>query len=384
MNEEKKWLEEEEEQEDGYPIEYSITSSPNDFNVKTIVDFIDAGTVKVPAFQRNYVWDKRRASRLIESIIMGLPIPQLFFYEAGKNQFIVIDGQQRLMTVYYFMKGRFPKLEKRAVLRRYIDLKGNIPTNILQEDEYFDDFDLDFGIHYTSATNRLHKRKHSTLEDDDRSTFDLRAVRCIFIKQHYPQDDTAMYEIFNRLNTGGVNLTAQEIRSSLYHSEFYTMIARANVHDQWRKLTTPDPDSRMRDMEILVRGFAMLLEEEDYQGSMVRFLNNFSEKARKYDKTKVQYLESVFHAFLQKTSALPPEMFQLQAGRFSASMYEAVFAAACKDAIRNNDYQVRDIDVSKLAILKTDADFQKASRYRTAAKENVATRLRKAREILFG
>lgn len=383
MSEEKQWVEEEEEQDDGYPIDYSITSSPNDFNVKTIVDFIDAGTMRVPAFQRNYVWEKRRASRLIESIIMGLPIPQLFFYEAGKNQFTVIDGQQRLMTVYYFTKGRFPKLEKRAALRRYIDQRGSVPTNILQQDEYFGDFDLDFGQRYTNANNRLYKRKYSTLEDDDRTTFDLRAVRCIFIKQHKPEDNSAMYEIFNRLNTGGVNLTAQEIRSSLYHSEFYTMIAKANAEEQWRRLTTPDPDTRMKDMEILVRGFAMLLDEENYQGSMVRFLNNFSEKAKKYDSNKVQYLESVFHSFLKKTTILPPEMFQLQPGRFSASMYEAVFAAACTDAIRNNDVQVKNIDIAKFAILKNDQDFQKASRYRTAAKDNVTIRLRKAREILF-
>ena len=81
--------------------EYDITASPNDFNIKTLFDFIQSETVKIPAFQRNYVWDLTRASKLIESIIIGIPIPQIFLYEKSQNEFLVIDGQQRLMTIYY-------------------------------------------------------------------------------------------------------------------------------------------------------------------------------------------------------------------------------------------------------------------------------------------
>jgi hypothetical protein len=93
-------------------IEYDITSSPNDFNVRTIVDFVGSGSVKIPGFQRNYVWDIRRASRLVESLLIGLPIPQVFLYEERRNSFLVIDGQQRLMSIFYFAKGRF--LERRS------------------------------------------------------------------------------------------------------------------------------------------------------------------------------------------------------------------------------------------------------------------------------
>ena len=65
-------------EDDSYRIdEYELVSSPNDFNTKTLVDFIDSGVVIIPSFQRNYVWDIKRASKLIESIIVGLPIPQV-------------------------------------------------------------------------------------------------------------------------------------------------------------------------------------------------------------------------------------------------------------------------------------------------------------------
>ena len=73
-------------------IDYDISVSPNDFNLKTLFDFIDSGIVKIPGFQRNYVWDLKRASKLIESLLIGVPIPQIFLYEEKKNSFLVIDG----------------------------------------------------------------------------------------------------------------------------------------------------------------------------------------------------------------------------------------------------------------------------------------------------
>src|SRR5258708_6490446 len=114
------WFEEpSEDQDDDLNIsEYDITASPNDFNVKTIFDFIESGALTIPGFQRNYVWDRKRASKLIESLLIGLPIPQIFLFQEGRNKFLVIDGQQRLMSIYYFVKGRFPKKSKRPELRR--------------------------------------------------------------------------------------------------------------------------------------------------------------------------------------------------------------------------------------------------------------------------
>src|ERR1022692_5043 len=119
------------ETEDGQIDEYDLTSTPNDFNTTTIFNFIESGAVKIPGFQRNYVWDIKRASKLIESLIIGLPVPQVFLYEEGRNSFLVIDGQQRLMTMYYFIKQRFPKKEKRAELRRLSNEESQIPDEIL-------------------------------------------------------------------------------------------------------------------------------------------------------------------------------------------------------------------------------------------------------------
>jgi len=71
--------------------EYDITATPNDFNVITIHNFIESGALVIPGFQRNYVWDIKRASKLVESLILGLPVPQIFLYEEKRNKFQVID-----------------------------------------------------------------------------------------------------------------------------------------------------------------------------------------------------------------------------------------------------------------------------------------------------
>ena len=111
-NKDYKWYEGDDDDNDvGVSFtEYDISASPNDFNISTLFDFISSGIVKIPGFQRNYVWDIKRASKLIESILIGIPIPQIFLFEEAKNRFLVIDGQQRYMTIFYFKQKRF--LEK--------------------------------------------------------------------------------------------------------------------------------------------------------------------------------------------------------------------------------------------------------------------------------
>ena len=377
------WIQIEEEEE--FPVEYRITASPNDFNVNTLYNLIDQGKVKLPGFQRNYVWDIKKASRLIESIIMGLPVPQLFFYEKARNDFLVIDGQQRLLTVFYFIKGKFPREEKRAELRRILDQRGSIPQDFLNSPEYFSEFTLKLGPHgITGAMNRLDGLTYQTLEEEDRETFGLRPIRCVVIQQHDPKDDdSSMYEIFFRLNTGGINLTPQEIRVSLYYSEFYAMLSKVNLEERWRRLTRPEPDLHMRDIEILLRGFAMLTDGRTYAPPMIRFLNLFSNKSKSFSNEDITYYESLFGTFLDQCADLPEQAFTSQTRRFSTSMYDAIFTAACEDAFASRNLEVKHIDATKLSRLKSDPEFVRATQSQTTSKANVDLRLQRARQILF-
>ena len=377
-------IEDETDIEEDYSLtEYDITAFPSDFNIKTIFDFMESEIFKVPVFQRNYVWDLTRASKLIESIIIGIPVPQIFLYEKTKNEFLVIDGQQRLMTIYYFIKMRFPKKEKRYELRRIFDERGRIPDDILHNDDYFSNFKLRLPEKLPDRKNKLNKLNYETL-GEYKSTFEMRTIRNIIIKQNYPPGDySVIYEIFNRLNTGGMNLTPQEIRTSLYHSDFYDMLYRINLDTRWRRLIgIPEPDIHMRDVEMLLRGFAMLVGGDNYKPSMVKFLNKFSNDAKSFTEQDVKYLESLFGSFLNSCQNLNERAFTGKTNRINISIYEAVFTAVCEAAYEDKSLNIAPITEEQLNLLKNDEDVKNATISKTASKMNVETRLRRARELL--
>ncbi|MBI5060494.1 DUF262 domain-containing protein [candidate division KSB1 bacterium] len=364
--------------------DYAITATPNDFNVLTINQFLTSGAVKIPGFQRNYVWDIGRASKLIESLIMGLPVPQVFLYEEERNRFLVIDGQQRLMSIYYFMSKRFPKEEKRVELRRIFDEQGRIPDNVLHNDEYFLTFNLRLPQLLPNRPNRLRGLNYSTL-GEFKTQFELRTIRNVIVKQNEPpNDDSSIYEIFNRLNTGGVNLSPQEIRISLYHSSFYEMLHRLNGIEGWRRfLGLPEPDLHMKDVEVLLRGFALLASTENYTPSMKRFLNQFSKQCKRNTPDQNVYLERLFSVFLDSTRELPEDAFTSQrTRRFNVALFESAFAAACDPAFTGRTLVIPAMDLDRIRRLDADPEFIAASQQGTTQTLNVNTRLRRARAIL--
>jgi uncharacterized protein with ParB-like and HNH nuclease domain len=379
------WFEDYAEDDDDIQInEYDITATPNDFNVSTLYNFVESGAVRIPGFQRNFVWDRVRASKLIESLILGLPVPQLFLYEQSRNRFLVIDGQQRLMSIYYFIKKRFPLKEKRSELRTIFDEHGKIPDNVLHDDGYFETFNLRLPEKVPNHRNKFKGLNYSTL-GDYKTQLDLRPLRNVVVKQNSPSDDdSAMYEVFNRLNTGGVNLEPQEIRTSMYHSKFYDMLYRLNNQPGWRKLLgSEEADLHMKDIEILLRGFAMLIDGEQYTPSMVRFLNQFSRRCRAHDEPKNEYLKNLFVSFLEACTELPEKaLTNKKNNRFNIALYEAVFTATTKSAFAGRRLVHGKIDPGQVANLESDGDFTGASLRSTTSTANVALRLKRAQDIV--
>ena len=381
------WFDEYAEDRDELQIEeYDITASPNDFTVMMLCSFVDSGLVRIPGFQRNFVWDLGRASKLIESLILGLPVPQLFLFEQERNKFLVIDGQQRLMSIYYFVKKRFPRIERRADIRSICDREGGMSDRVLHDDYYFQTFDLRLTSDVPDRENKLSGLSYATL-GDYRSRLDLRPIRNIIVKQNAPiGDDSSMFEMFNRLNSGGVNMRPQEIRTSLYDSEFYKMLYRINAECQeWRKLLRSDaPDLHMKDIEILLRGFAMLMDGAHYAPSMVSFLNRFSQECRKNSAEKNDYLERLFRSFLRACARLPDDVFlNKQNNRFNIALYEAVFAGSGKRAIAESRLIEGMLDAGRIRDLETDKEFSSAALEGTTNTANVEKRLSRA-EVIVG
>ena len=90
------------------PIQYEISSYGADYDVEGLVKRLERDDLLIPPFQRNYVWKLKEASRFIESLLLGLPVPGVFLVrEQDSNKLLVIDGQQRLKTLQFFYNGIF-------------------------------------------------------------------------------------------------------------------------------------------------------------------------------------------------------------------------------------------------------------------------------------
>ena len=350
-------------EDDGQIDEYDLTSTPNDFNVMTINSFIEAGSIEIPGFQRNFVWDIRKSSKLIESLLLGLPVPQLFLYESSRNKFLVIDGQQRMMSIFYFVHNRFPRREKRAEIRRLFAENEGLPDNILQDDTYFQPFKLNLSRPSDEKQSKFHGLNYSTL-GDYKSQLDLRPIRNIIVKQNSPKDDdSSIYEIFNRLNSGGVNLKPQEIRGCLYHSDFYTMLSTLNYDARWRRvLKMENLDLHMKDIEMLLRCIAMASEYKNYKPSLANFLNSYSKKVKTYNETDIHYMKELFQSYLLAIDAVDPDLFVSEKSRrFNIFIFEAVFVALAQRVLPQRKLIEIQLNNEVIQSILDDEDFQEAS-----------------------
>ncbi|WP_158135188.1 DUF262 domain-containing protein [Photobacterium damselae] len=374
------------QESESYPInEFQLTTTPNDFNISTIISFISSKVFKIPAFQRHYVWDIKRASKLIESLLIGLPIPQIFLYESGKNEFLVIDGQQRLMTLYYFFNGRFPKKEKRSELRAIFDEQGHIPEEIMQDDNYFQRFSLKLDGLVDGQENRFNGKNYNTL-GDSQMALNLATIRNMIIKPVATEDDEdgAMFEIFNRLNSGGMNLTPQEIRMSLYHSKFNVSLIELNENDFWRNtiLGKEIVDMRLNDVEAILRTLAMVHSREKYKTTISGFLNTFSNATKSFTQEDTDFFKELWDSFMVACGGVQVEDFRTGASRLSITLFESVFYAACRSSVEQKIVNIPTITSEYLTLLKADEIFIEASTGKTTRKDSVVTRTDRARTLL--
>jgi hypothetical protein len=257
-----------------------------------------------------------------------------------------------------------------------------MPDEVLHDDKYFVKFNLELPEIAPGKPNRFNGLNYSTL-DEHKTSFDLRTIRNIIVKQNKPSgDDSSIYEMFNRLNTGGINLKPQEIRTSLYHSAFYDMLYRVNTEAGWRVLLgIQEPDLHMKDVEILLRGFAMLLEGENYNPSMTKFLNQFSKAAKGFSEEKSAYLASLFESFVAQCKGLPKQALFSKSGKFSLPVFESVFVATCAQPLANGELLANPVRPELVAKLKADEAFVAASQAQTTNRANVSARLQRAKAI---
>ena len=234
---------EEAEVEEQDVIAYQISYYPADFTLKGYLDKFDSGQLQIPPFQRSYVWDQVKASKLIESFLLGLPVPGIFFYKERKtNRLQVIDGQQRILSAVRFFKNEFDE--------KIFRLKNVHP--------------------------RWNGRTYAELDESDRFQLNDTVLRATVVQQLDPDDDSSIYHIFERLNTGGINLNPMEILKCVYFGNYFSHLEDLNALKAWRMiLGQPVPDKRLRDVELVLRVIALMYNVAVYEKPMKGFLNKY-------------------------------------------------------------------------------------------------------------
>ena len=278
-------------------IRYDIMSFPTDFTVKVMYEKWQSGQLVIPDFQRRYVWGLPQASRLIESFLLRLPIPQLFLYqELSSPTLYVIDGHQRLATIARFYSGAFSDDRK-------FRLQG---VNQAWNGKSYDD-----------------------LIEDDRINLDDATLRSIIIRQIQPNDNSSVYQIFERLNTGGTQLNAMEIRRAIFRGKANGFLEKLNDNRNWQELIgVSKPDTRFRDVEILLRVLALSENWRSYSKPMKKFINDYMGVLDKADADQVMEVEQ---RFSQACSLVREELgekpFHLRQ-RLNLAALDAVMACA--------------------------------------------------------
>ncbi len=303
-----------------------------------------------PEFQRDFVWDLARASLFIDSLLIGLPIPSLFLGKSKADEsYIVIDGQQRLKSIYYFLQGKFNQNGKDKIFR----LKGL--TGREWDNKTYEELSI---IQKRRLNNAV---LNSTIIED------------IYLKP------SIIHDIFHRLNTGGMPLKDQEIRNCIYPGLLNKSLFQLNENNNWRALLSkPHPDKRLDDVELILRFQSLFYGLSDYRPSMREFLSSFMEQ----NSMNTGIIED-FKQVFEKTCETIFSEIGINAFRspkyFNKSVFDSVIVSV---AILLRDGVILENLKNKHSDLLKNEEYQMSISEATTTSQNVQTRIHLAIDYL--
>lgn len=324
------FLENEDEDSDFQLFDISTTSiTPN---IKSLcIDWTDK-TLQIPKYQRKFVWTIKQSSLFIESLMLDLPIPTLMFFIDENENNIIIDGQQRMKSLLYFL-GTITKDEAPVKEHKYINFK----LQGLQENSPW------------------FNKKYSDFSETDQKKLKNKKLDVTLIKLKNPKDLTSIFYIFERLNKGGTILNAQEIRNCIYSGSFNDFLLELNKYDNWRKIFTSDEDiCRQKDVELILRFFALYDNLKNYKKPMKDFLSKYMEdpSIRYMEKSKLGEKEQLFKRTVDAIiMCLGEKPFHIKNG-LNSSVCDAVMLA-----FANNINSIPENIDSNYEKLKQNKDF---------------------------
>lgn len=260
-----------EAEDDAPPVSYTGT----DFDVEGLVRRLERGDIVIPTFddssreevdieterfQRGFVWRRPQMDRFIESLLLEYPIPGIILVQQIDKRYLVLDGQQRLGTLADFYRG------------------------IHREREFV----------LTNVAKRFQGLSYRRLSPELKRTLDSTFIQATIVKTDGSADSLdAVYQVFERLNSGGTQLTPHEIRVALYAGDFVNLLVRLNDNYAWRALYGKK-SPRLRDQEIILRSIALHISANAYKRPLKTFLNRFVSNYRNLERLPAGRVVSAF------------------------------------------------------------------------------------------
>jgi hypothetical protein len=330
---------------------YAISSFGIDFDVEGLVRRLRKDQIFVPHFQRNFVWKQKEASQFVESLLLGLPVPGVFLAkERDSERLMIIDGQQRLKTLQFFYDGFF-RPDDSSKRKQVFELQG--------------------------VQDAFLGKTYEKLSEEAQGRLDNSVLHATIIKQESPkeEEDTSLYYVFGRLNTGGRKLSPQEIRTAIYHGPLSDLIEELNTFPKWRKIFGKE-NERLKDQELILR-FLALRSGVEYFRPMEEFLNQFSKRNQRPPKKFLASCETMFKETISVAlDFLGPKAFRPERA-INAAIFDSVAFGLSKRLEYGEISSKRELQAAHAALLG-DKDYRAATGRATSDENSVATRLKLA------
>jgi hypothetical protein len=339
------------------PFTYSITAYGADYPVDGVVKRIQFADIIVPTFnweqgsgssivgfQREYVWPRPKADRFIESLLLGLPVPGVFLVRESSGRFLVLDGHQRLYTLRAFYEGVINGIEYKL---------GDVQQRFIG-------------------------KRYKDLDVEDRRRLDDSIIHATVIRQDEPSEDqSSIYVIFERLNTGGVNLQPQEIRVALYHGELVRVLRVLNEDVNWR-LLFGNKSKRLKDMEMILRFLSFYYYSDKYRSPMKDFLNRYMAQNRDLTHQGEKEVVAIFTTTVAAIAeGIGPRAFRpvraVNAAVIDSVMTGVAHRLASGPILKNGELQ------KNYEGLLNNKAYRQSIETGTSQESNVATRLLEAK-----
>lgn len=329
--------------------EIEIGEAP--FSIFEYLRQLEKGKIVVqPDFQRNQVWNNTQKSKFIESIILNFPLPPIYLNETKEAQYIVIDGLQRTTALSQFYSGE-------------ITLRG------------------------LEALPKYNGETFQSLPEILRSKFEDKKLTIFVLKPSTPM--VVIYDLFNRINTGGTQLNRQEVRNCIFIGKATKLLKELSEQQYFKEaIDWGIRDTRMKDREAVLRylSFRWFNYQDEYTGDMSEYVETAMKRINKLDDDRIDKMKTDFERVMKWTYKIwRNRNFRIPTEQTRGTINTAILESVCNYIASKNDVFIemnaKQISENYLEMIDNDI-YNEAVTKSTGNKAKVLDRFRLAHELL--